>query len=69
MVTLIPIALEIHGCDLTNRVGPGHVCAQCVSCRDMAQSRKPSDTVGELGRVENCASPMPSLRVHDHGDA
>jgi hypothetical protein len=28
---------------------------------------KPADTVGELGRVEHCASHMASLKVQDHG--
>jgi hypothetical protein len=28
-----------------------------------------SDTVGELGRVENCASRMASLKAQDHGNA
>ena len=30
---------------------------------------KPADTVGELGRVENCASRMASLKAQDHGNA
>ena len=30
---------------------------------------KGSDTVGELGRVENCASRMASLKAQDHGNA
>jgi hypothetical protein len=36
-----------------------------LSCKIMAKT----DTVGELGSVENCASRMASCKAHDHGNA
>jgi hypothetical protein len=30
---------------------------------------KRSDTVGELGSLENCVSRLPSLKAQDHGNA
>ncbi len=41
-----------------------------IQSRKLGHCRKKRwDTVGELGRVENCASPIASLKAQDHGDA
>jgi hypothetical protein len=51
----------------------GNDCMACsYSAETSASARWPkpnTDAVGELRRVENCASRMASLKVQDHGNA
>jgi hypothetical protein len=48
---------------------PLNVAQPCCFMREGRCLKKRSDTVGELDRVKNRASPMASLKAHDRGDA